>query len=464
MLHQTEDMAPLNLGPEQHVAIIGAGFSGSLLAINLLRQGGPRATLVERQLQQTGRGVAYSAAHPQHLLNVRAERMSAFPDDPDHFARWLQCTHPELGLGFAPRQIYGEYLTDLLRETIECSNGRLLVVTDDALEVRFEENGALVELASGAHIAADAVVLAPGNLPPHSPPSLAETSAANDIYVADPWAADIANGLGPNDTVLAIGSGLTMVDVAVSLSAGGFKGRMLAISRRGLCPRAHPETHLAASTLPEIPPLAPAKLLAFVRRRSKLVGWQNAVDELRPHTQTLWQTASLANRRQFLRHLRPWWDVHRHRLAPEIAQTIDAMREEGALSIRAGKILAINFKLRGAELHWRPRGADKVETCFVRRIINCSGPQDDLARTREPLLQNLVRSGQVRADSLHLGIEVNQNSETIAANGRCNPRLLALGPMTRSTFWEIVAVPDIRMQAWSLARRLCGNEPQRGTP
>ena len=37
-----------------HVAIIGGGFSGTLLAVNLLRHDGPRATLIERRAHHRG--------------------------------------------------------------------------------------------------------------------------------------------------------------------------------------------------------------------------------------------------------------------------------------------------------------------------------------------------------------------------------------------------------------------------
>ena len=101
-----------------HVAIIGGGFAGTLLAINLVRHGGPRATLIERHAGQLARGVAYSAAHADHLLNVRAGNMSALRDDPDHFVRWLQARGAGGAKTFVPRRVYGDYLRDLLMETI----------------------------------------------------------------------------------------------------------------------------------------------------------------------------------------------------------------------------------------------------------------------------------------------------------------------------------------------------------
>jgi len=435
-----------------HVVIIGAGFSGSLQAINLLRHEGPRATLIERR-PHVGRGVAYSAAHPDHLLNVRAERMSALPDDPDHFVRWLR-QNGRAPDGFVSRITYGDYLRDLLDEAAARSKGRLAIRTGEALDILFEADRATVVMDDGSRIDADAVVLALGNLLPHELPAVAGAGLAGDVYMPDPWAADIADGLDDNDVVLAIGSGLTMVDVALLLAARGFGGRTIAISRRGLMPRAHAVTAAAPSNLTKRPTLEPAELLRFVRRRAGPVGWHNAVDELRPYTQSMWLAASPEHRARFLRHLRPWWDVHRHRLAPGIAGKVQGMMSAGSLRTLAGKIVAIEPDGRGARVIWRPRGAADVQTMRVRRIINCSGPQGDLTRTAEPLLRRLLARALIRPDVHHLGMDVNQQSEVIAQDGTANPRLLALGPMTRGAFWEIVAVPDIRVQTWSVARRL----------
>jgi len=434
-----------------HVAIIGAGFTGSLQAINLVRHGGPRATLIERR-DRAGRGVAYSAAHPDHLLNVRAANMSALPDDPDHFLRWLEQAHPGIS-GFAPRIVYGQYLDELLSETCAQAGDRLRLVGGEAIDVRFDGTGALVAMADGETIAADAVILAPGNLPPHEPASIARASLDHDLYAADPWATDVAEGLGDDDAVLIIGSGLTMVDVALLLDARGFRGRIVALSRRGLLARSHGEAS-GAKRLAERPPVAATALLGAVRRRSEEIGWRGAVDELRPFTQDMWLAASIDQRRRFLRHLRPWWDVHRHRLAPQVGQKIAAMRERGQLEVLGGKLTTVEQDRGAVRVSWRPRGRVEERTMRVRRIVNCSGPQGDVRRTEEPLLRRLHQAGAIRPDPLHIGIDVNARSETIDAAGHANPRLLALGPPTRGTFWEIVAVPDIRVQTWSVARRL----------
>lgn len=434
-----------------HVAIVGGGFSGTLLAVNLLRHDGPRATLIQRRAH-TARGVAYSAAHPDHLLNVRAENMSALPDEPEHFVRWLEEHRPGVG-GFVPRLVYGDYLDDLLAATMRRSPGRLEVLCAEVEDVAPGSGGVTLSLAGGGRLSADSVVLAPGNLPPHTPAGIDPATLPAGSYVTDPWHGDILSGLGPDDTLLVLGTGLTMVDIALLADARGFAGRIVALSRHGLVPRAHARG-IPATRRSERPAPTAGAMTAALRARAGTVDWRAAVDELRPYTQGLWRAMDIAERRRFLRHLRPWWDVHRHRLAPSVANTIEAMRDSGKLTIVAGKVTGATPDGDGIRLAYRPRHADRIETLAVRRIVNGTGPQGDLTATREPLLANLRDRGLLRPDPLRIGIDVDQDARAVAADGSSSDRLTVIGPMTRGAFWEIVAVPDIRRQAWSVARRL----------
>ncbi|MBI0473860.1 FAD-dependent oxidoreductase [Sphingomonas sp. MA1305] len=437
----------------RHVAIVGAGFSGTLQAINLLRHDGPRATLIERA-PVAGLGVAYGAAQPSHLLNVRAGNMSAFPDDPDHFVRWLGGRGMVDAAGtFVPRVTYGAYLRDLLEEARARAGDRLTVVQNDVADIVAADEGASVMLADGERIAADAAVLAVGNLPPHDPPGL-DPATLSTRYRNDPWAPGLSDGLSDADTVLVIGTGLTMVDVALTLDAQGFGGRIVAVSRRGLLPREHAPPAPNPDRLRERPATVASALVAMVRDRGERIGWRQAVDELRPFTQGMWANASGAERARFLRHLRPWWDVHRHRIAPPVAARLAAMIADGRLHLVAGKTAGFVERPDGVAVTWRPRGSDATEIIVAQRIVNCTGPQGDLARTTEPLLRRLADRGTIRADAARLGIDVDAEARTIAADGAANDWLYALGPMTRGAFWEIVAVPDIRTQTWAVARKL----------
>ena len=340
------------------VAIVGAGFSGSLLAINTLRHAGPTATLIERRAV-FGRGTAYSAPHPSHLLNVRAGNMSALSDRPAHFAEW--CTARGLGDGgsFVQRQQYGEYLGELLERSSARAGDRLVLVRDEAVSATVADDGVTVGLADGRSFDVDALVVAVGNLPPHAPPGLDPHALPGDIYAPDPWDPATVDGLTADDTVMLIGTGLTMVDVALSLDAARFEGRIVALSRRGLLPRPHVPPGKAGDRN-EKPTTVASALLAEVRDRAESIGWRAAVDELRPFTQGLWLSASEDERGRFLRHLRPWWDVHRHRLAPAVAAKVAEMQASGRLDIVAGKPSAFHNRGGHVEVEWRPRHADTL--------------------------------------------------------------------------------------------------------
>ncbi len=432
-----------------HVAIVGAGFSGSLAAINLVRHDGPRATLIDRQAV-AGTGLAYGAAHPAHLLNVRASKMSAFPDDPSHFVRWLDTE----GMGgaaqaFVPRLVYGAYLRALLDQAAADAPGRLAIVQGEAIDV---EGGSRVVLSGGDAVRADATILAVGNLPPHTPGGV-DDQLSPTYYAGDCWDPAAIGDLGPDDTVLVLGTGLTMVDLVLLLDAEGFEGRIVALSRRGLLPHAHAAPGAPWVHIKERPATIRSGVINEVRARSNEIGWRSAIDELRPFTQDMWRAASPDERARFIRHVRPWWDIHRHRLAPQVADRIAALQASGRLSIVAGKIERTVEQGDAVAVDWRPRGKGAAERMTVRRIVNCTGPQGDLLRVREPVLRALVARGEIRPDPARLGIDVDEQMRTLDAAGRPNDRLFALGPMTRGAFWEIVAVPDIRTQTWTLARR-----------
>ncbi|HUD91816.1 FAD/NAD(P)-binding protein [Sphingobium sp.] len=434
-----------------HVAIVGGGFSGVLLAINLLRHGSVRVTLIERKPDRLGRGLAYGAAQADHVLNVRAANMSALPDQPRHFANWLQAR----GLGqegsFARRRDYGAYLCAMLDDMRAFVGGRLSVLTDEAVDLTIADDGAFLALKSGGTVAADIAVVAAGNLPPHDLPAFADKE--RPAYVNDPWATNIAQGLDRDHTVLLLGSGLTAVDCTLSLESSGFEGRIIALSRRGLVPHAHAPAQPYAVRSERLSGPASA-LVHMVRARAAEIGWRNAVDELRPFTQDMWCAASPADRSRFLRHLRPYWDVHRHRIAPEVAARLDTLCGQGRLEVRAAKVIASQADGDGLAVDLRPRGRAAAESLRVARVVNCTGPLGDLRRVKDPLLRNLFDRGDIRPDPLAIGIDVDRQCRAIDVHGDAQERLMVVGPMTRGAHWEIVAVPDIRRQVWALARQI----------
>ncbi len=426
------------------VAIVGGGAAGTLQALHLRQAGVTDIVLIER-LHAPGRGVAYSTRRPEHLLNVPARRMSALADDGDHFARWFADHGGGTPEDFAPRMVYGDYLAGLLADAgVTVVQGEAVAIADGA-----------VKLADGRAILADAFVLAPGNFTPATPRGI-DPAALGALWVGDPWDGDIAAGLGADDDLLLVGTGLTAVDAALTLDALGFAGGIRALSRRGLAPRAH-EAHEPAVVPQKGLPADCVGLLRHIRRRAETVGWRSAVHELRPVTQAIWRDAAPAERRRFLRHLRPWWDVHRHRIAPAVGDRIDALCASGRLSFAAGRLVSAERDGDRSIVRYRPRGSDTVETLRVARIVNCTGPETDIARAGEPLLTSLLAAGRIRADPLRLGIDVTGACRAVAADGTDSPDLFVIGPVTKGAFWESVAVPDIRGQAARVAALIAGS-------
>ena len=453
----------------RNIAIIGAGFTGSLTALHLVKNAKPgdRIYLIERNAQ-FGRGLAYSTGNPNHLLNVRAGNMSAYADAPDHFVQWLRklpkATRAMLGeypgpTTFVPRGLYGSYIQQQLGDELWRGEhgGNLFLVTDEAVAIHHDDGPKRlsVELAVGRRLTVDRVVLATGNLLP---------GRSKGAYFSNPWDEAATRGLAPDDEVLILGSGLTTVDTIVSLLDRGHQGPIHAVSRRGLLPRLH-----MAAGIDDLPrpwrferPLSGASLSGLLReirsackeaaRRGE--DWRIVVDGLRPHTQRLWREMPQGERARFLRHLRPWWDVHRHRSAPRVmARVLDAIQRR-QLAIHAGRVEEIVDIERAPSVTVRMRGTDWQRRFEPARIIDCTGPTSDLTKPEQPVIRHLLAEGAARADSLDLGIDVNGDGALIDAKGRASRDIFAVGPITRGTFWEIIAVPDIRVACERLAQSL----------
>ncbi len=456
----------------RRIAIIGAGFSGSILAVQLLRRLGTDAA-ADLHIDLIGkrgfaRGLAYSTTSERHLLNVPAGKMSAFPAEPDHFLNWLR-SHAELvgdsqikPTSFVPRLIYGRYLEDLLAQASRANPERITAHRETAIAVKALGDGLRVSFADGKNLDDDFVVLAPGNFAPADPPVADPAFYKSSFYRRDPWADGALDQIEPNAPVLLIGAALTTVDIAISLIERGHIGVIHAISRHGLLPR----RHLAASAAPAIAPFEldalPASARAMLRAVRTRIGaesargvpWQSVIDALRPVTQDLWRRAAMAERTRFLRHLRPWWDVHRHRVAPGIGARIDAAQASGQLVFHAGRIERYRIEGSTVRVEYRSRESAELESLRVARVINCSGPSSDYRKIDDPLIQSMLRSGIVRTDQSRLGLEVTADLRLVAADGAANPRLFALGSITKGAYWEIIAVPDLRVQCEALAERI----------
>ena len=449
------------------VAIIGAGFSGSLLAVQLLRHSPhDRILLIERNAS-FGRGVAYATGNDSHLLNVRAGNMSAFSDQPDHFLDWLRA-HPQTGAGavvttadrltFVSRRLYGSYIQDILAGEITGQRGapRLGLVADEGVMLHESGRGYRLEVAGGRQYDIDLAILAVGNFPPQED---------QPGYVANPWDPQALAGLDSDAPVLLVGTGLTMIDTVISLLDQDHTGPILAISRRGLLPRTHAAVVPAKPILPAATaPRAVGALLARIREATRQAtaegrDWRAVIDSLRPDTRELWIRLPLAEKQRFLRHVRPWWDVHRHRMAPTVAARIEAAQKSGQLAIQRARLGKLTRNGRLTQVELLPvRGAAPI-SINVARVINCAGPLGSIAEISSPLMQGLLAVGAVRPDPLGIGLDVTVDGAVIDRNGRASRRLFAIGPITRGVFWESTAVPDIRQHCEALARHVAAMVP-----
>jgi uncharacterized NAD(P)/FAD-binding protein YdhS len=436
------------------IAIVGAGFSGTLLALHLLRRCPPatQVYLIERYAQ-FGRGPAYATGNPSHLLNVPAGRMSAFHDRPNDFVDWLR-DQPRLpdGIepherGFAPRQSFGAYVRHLLNQELKRpqSSGGLELVRGDVVGMEPSGNGFVLKVGRGKSVAADLVVLATGNFPPEAPPIADQTFYNGPLYRPDPWDGEAFAGLDPIESVLMIGTGLTMVDAVISLLDRGHKGTVHAVSRRGLLPLRHEMDAPGATPAPgRALPTEINALMRFLRDEGDRavadgLTWQPVVDQLRPFTHDVWSEMPLKDRARFLRHLRPWWDIHRHRLAPAVARRIDDAIASGQLRIDAGRFRKLEGEGNRAIVTYRSRKARGMVTLDVARVVNCSGPGCDYDRIAHPLIKSLLAEGLVRPDPLRLGLDVTGNCALKDRSGAISRRLFAVGPVTKGAFWEITA-------------------------
>lgn len=443
------------------VAIVGGGFTGATLAAQLLRKSGGNISvvLIERGARP-GRGVAYSTECEEHLLNVRAKNMSAYPDDPEHFLKWARLNH-DPGASpddYLPRRVYGQYVSSLLQHEIERHPGQFEHVQDEAVSIAHVGETAEIGLRTGWTLSADKVVIARGNFPPGDPRLPGRTPHCLR-YVSNPWKASALGDVSHDKSVLLVGSGLTSVDVAITLRGRGFRGTIHILSRRGLLPQAHKATAPWPPFWTKQSPGTVRGLLRLIRTQVKAAekagsGWRAVIDSLRPFTQEIWRSLSFSERRRFLRHVRPYWDVHRHRVAPAIGAGLASQIQDGQIDIHAGRIKTYAEDNDGVEVTYRDRESGQLERLCVARVINCTGPESDCRRADDPLLTNLMRQKLARPDALFLGLDVSPDGALIDAHGDTSDLLYAIGPVRKGSLWESIAVPELRVQVSELSRLL----------
>jgi uncharacterized NAD(P)/FAD-binding protein YdhS len=453
----------------QRVAIVGGGAAGALAAVHLLREhrerGGLEIDLIDRT-GSFGAGIAYGTQDPLHLLNVPAVRMGAIHGHPEHFHEWLADRgEPVAEEAFLPRGLYATYIRDLLASAErEASDARLRRRAGEVTAIA-EHHGAAtapleLTLSGGELIEADRVILALGPLgagdPIRVPPELKESG----VYVADPWAAGALDKVRRDRSVLIVGTGLSMVDVALSLSDGDSGPRIRAVSRHGLVPRRHRRglTNLRRFYIPtetgRIEPIVAAIFAQICRVSQQGDDWRDVIDSMRPVTPQLWKALRTEEKERFLAEFQRLWDVHRFRMAPEVADRFGALGADGRIVAESNAIVSLERHGKGARVFLRTPGAHDLDTVEVDRVINCSGAGCDLRRQAPPLLAGLLAAGRARPDELGLGLHVGEDGALLDAEGLPSERLFAIGSLRKGVEWEAIGITEIRDHSGAVARRI----------
>ncbi|RMQ42655.1 hypothetical protein ALQ04_03549 [Pseudomonas cichorii] len=456
------------------VLIIGGGLSGSMLAVQLLRQPGRRRILIVEPRSELGRGEAYSATEPGHTLNGNAARMSVDPDNPDDLTQWLteylaaggwpeaQEQHVPVSVLFPPRGVFGLYVQQRLREAQVVGQGHgssVEHICAEAVDLRTGESGVTATLADGREVQGRLAVLATGMYAAARTPQ--RQSDGLNAAALDPWDVGVMRQLDPHATVLIIGSGLTMVDAVVSLQQSGHRGPIRVFSRHGLLPHVRRQPPEWVDFLGRDPDIrSPGQLLRKVREQCELaiesgIDWQAPLDTVRVNIGRLWSQATDRQRRQFVRHARPWWESHHHRSPPPSAALLTELVQQGRLTIQAASLQAVQTLPSGqVQIQLRLRGESQPSQVLGDALINSTGIEYDWRRVDRPLPRQLLARGLIQPGPLALGIAADAGGAVLDARGLCSARLFSMGPPLRGMWWESTAVTDVAIQAKALALRL----------
>ncbi len=458
------------------IIIVGSGYSGTMVAVHLARaQRGLRVALIDRG-KTFGRGVAYGTTDPKHLLNVQADQMGAFPDDIGHFYRWLQ-GHPQnlaaAGIrdlradAYIPRLVFGDYIQDLLAEA-SALPGTLDIIHDEIVDLTRRDDGRYrLTGKTGRTLQAARVVLALGNFPPGE--AKQNKPGERVWYMNNPYGPDIHAKLAEPGDILIIGTGLTSLDLLLTLNKTKREGKIHLLSRRGLFPQPHKKAapypaFLDAANLPKT-----ARAL-FRRVRQELrhaaaqgIDWRPVLDAIRPFNQAIWTNFNATEQRRFLRHLRALWDTHRHRCAPEIMAVKERLEAEGRLVCHQGHIKNYTPMGEDVEVTYRPRGTDGEEKFRVRYVLSCTGPQADYRKLNDPLVQQLLARDLLAPDPLRMGASTAEGGRLLDHAGHVIDGLYTLGSTQKGRLYESIAVPELRGQAAALATHLLADFEAAGT-
>ena len=448
----------------KRIAIIGTGLSGTLLALNLLKQecsDQVNIKLIDRRNEED-LGPAYST-NEDYLLNVPAELMGAFSKEPGHFLNWALKKKINTREGdYLPRKLYRQYIKEMFKEAFNQKRDNIILerTVGEAVNIKINNGRPVVYMQNGEEFAADKVVLALGNALPRNP-ALKNTVFFNDKrYIQNPWDPHIFKNISPDDTILFIGTGQTTVDLATGLYKKNHKGKMISISRRGIFPLMQKKVDPYPSFFEELKGLSdfPA-VFSIVRKHLRIAGEKGldpraVIDSLRPHTKTIWMTLTPEEKKRFLRHAFRYWEVIRSRIPPASDEIIRQLRSSGQMEVITGRLTAIIPSENKMVIKYITRENSEEESVSADFVINCIGPCQDYEQIDQPLIKNLLSSGLISCDPAHLGINALPDCSVIQNDGKPSEILYTIGLTLKGIVWESLAAPEIRVEAEELAKIL----------
>ena len=403
---------------------------------------------------EPGEGLAYATRNPSHLLNAPAGQMSIDPDEPNQFVEWLEKRNLWSGSWqgqFVCRSHYGHYLRDVGRRAASSPHLAVTFILGEVISLT--RNRACWRVAhDGGQIDADLVVLATGNDMP-SPLAPRLGAPLRPLIVDNPW--KLPN-IAHQERVLILGTGLTAVDTVLSLYDGGHRGEVFLASRHGMLPKGHVPPRARAELAPPFRASVRGLLRALREAADSVASqnWQDLMDAMRPHWPEIWRRLPLREKQRFLRHGATIWNLHRHRLPPQVTLRLQRRLDEGAVHILRGRLASSRLSQGRAEISIRNN--TQVTTLEVDRIINCMGPNMDPAKTHNPLIENIVASLQARTSASGVGLDVTDDNRVIGHDGMAHASMFAMGSLTRGQLWEITAMPEIVSQAQRIAQSVAG--------
>lgn len=456
------------------VAIIGGGVSGAATAFHLANAAATAApTIAAPQIivfeprENLGKGLAYDTAEPAHRINVPAARMSLLSDDPEHFLRWIAEHAATAGDGdalrpdgalFPRRSVFGNYVNAMLQPLI--ASGAIEHRRTPVSHVLRDDARWLIIDGDGTETWADIVVIATSHPPPVAPGQLQAVLKDHPRFVPDPTRSGALAAIRPLDRVLVVGNGLTSADVIAALALKGHEGPITAISRRGLRSRGHAAVAQdPAGDLLAQPAFTALTLLKNIRaeiRQAALEGrtWHSVIDQVRAQGQALWQILPLVERQRIVRHLRPFWDVHRFRVAPQVEAALDAAIAQGRLEILSGSVAASRIEADAIHCTLRLRRSSATVEKTYDAVVVTTGPGHGGILASQPFLAELAQSGYLELDPTGLGLSCTRNSEAIGPVAGVTPSLLIAGPLARGTFGELMGLPQVTDHAVFVAEAI----------